>query len=92
MGLFSRIVTYDRALRAGRTGAGGDAAVMAVVIEMAAAQWALDAGTAGPGCPYAFPPKEAWEAAQAQQFSAQYVADLLSRHGMDGVALLLGRQ
>ena len=92
MGLYSMIVTYERALRAGRAGADGNAAVMAVAIEMTAAQWALDAGTAAAASPYAFPPEEVWKAAQAQELSARYVAGLLNRYGMDGVASLLGRR
>jgi len=75
MGVYGRIVTYERALRAGRNGATANAAVMAVTIELLAADWG-------------FPPKPVWEGAQRRGLKAAQVMDLLDQYGMDAVRFL----
>ena len=85
MSIFSRATAYERALKAGRSGADDDAAVMAVALEMTAAQWAFDIGPVAPGSPYAFSPEAAWESAQAHGLTYVHVAALLLQ-GMDAVA------
>jgi hypothetical protein len=89
MSLYDRIVTYERSLRAARSGSDCHAAVMAVMLEMTAAQWAFDAGMAKPGSPYAFSPEEVFQAAQRLRLTPAAVANLLDRYGMDAVTRIV---
>ena len=90
MGLFGRFATYEKALRAGERGASADAAVMAVVIERAAAQQALDLG---PDCSWTLvfdTAAEIWRGAQARGLSVAQVVGMLDEHGLEGANRLMG--